>query len=46
LDDFSDLEAIAKHTRKSVQSLPQSVRNIVEPETVPVAINMAVFTLP
>jgi nicotinate phosphoribosyltransferase len=41
-NDFNDLEAIAKYTRKSVQSLPQSVRNIVEPETVPVAINMTV----
>ena len=42
LDDFSDLEAIADRTRKSVQSLPQSVRNITKPETIPVAINMAI----
>ena len=42
LDEFSDLEAIADRTRKSVQSLPQSVRNITKPETIPVAINMAI----
>jgi nicotinate phosphoribosyltransferase len=42
LDEFSDLEAIADRTRKSVQSLPQSVRNITKPETIPVAIDMAI----
>jgi hypothetical protein len=40
LDEFSDLEAIADRTRKSVQALPQSVRNITKPETIPVAIDI------
>ena len=40
LDDFSDLEAISIRTRQSVKSLPQAVRNITKPETIPVAIDI------
>jgi nicotinate phosphoribosyltransferase len=41
LKSLDDLGAIAQRTRHSVQSLPQSVRNIVNPETVPVRVDMA-----
>ena len=40
LDDFSDLEAISIRTRQSVKSLPQAIRNITKPETIPVAIDI------
>ncbi|NUN65991.1 nicotinate phosphoribosyltransferase [Pseudanabaena biceps] len=39
LKSLDDLDAIAKRTRQSVKSLPQAVRNIAKPETVPVAIS-------
>lgn len=38
LKPLDDLEAIAKRTRKSVQSLPQTVRNITSLTTIPVTI--------
>jgi nicotinate phosphoribosyltransferase len=34
------LDAIAKRTRNSVQSLPQAVRNIAAPETISVLVDM------
>ncbi|WP_055077551.1 nicotinate phosphoribosyltransferase [Pseudanabaena sp. 'Roaring Creek'] len=40
LKSLDDLDAIAKRTRNSVQSLPQAVRNIPNPETVPVKVDM------
>ncbi|MBD2189059.1 nicotinate phosphoribosyltransferase [Pseudanabaena mucicola] len=40
LKSLEDLTAIAKRTRNSVQSLPQAVRNITEPETIPVKVDM------
>jgi nicotinate phosphoribosyltransferase len=39
---LDDLDAIAKRTRNSVKSLPQAVRSIAEPETIPVAIDMLI----
>jgi nicotinate phosphoribosyltransferase len=42
LKSLDDLDAIAKRTRQSVKSLPQEVRNIAEPETIPVAIDMLI----
>jgi nicotinate phosphoribosyltransferase len=41
LKSLDDLNAIAKRTRNSVKSLPQSVRNITKPETVKVTIDVA-----
>ncbi len=41
LKPLDDLDAIAKRTRNSVQSLPQAVRNIANPETVLVKVDMA-----
>lgn len=38
---LDDLDAIAKRTRQSVQSLPQAVRDFAEPETIPVVVDMA-----
>ena len=40
LKPLDDLDAIAQRTRNSVQSLPQSVRNIVNPETIPMSVDM------
>ena len=40
LKPLDDLEAIAKRTRNSVQSLPQTVRDIAKPETIPILIDM------
>ena len=40
LKPLDDLEAIAKRTRNSVQSLPQAVRDIAKPETIPILIDM------
>jgi nicotinate phosphoribosyltransferase len=40
LKSLDDINAIAKRTRNSVKSLPQSVRSISEPETVKVAIDV------
>ena len=40
LKPLDDLEAIAKRTRNSVQSLPQTVRDITKPETIPILIDM------
>ncbi len=40
LKSLDDLDAIAQRTHKSVQSLPQKVRNIANPETVPVKVDM------
>ena len=42
LKSLDDLDAIAKRTRQSVKSLPQAVRNVTNPETVPVAIDMLI----
>ncbi len=42
LKSLDNLEAIAKRTRQSVKSLPQAVRNITNPETIPVAIDMLI----
>jgi nicotinate phosphoribosyltransferase len=41
LKSLDDLGAIAKRTRNSVQSLPQAVRNIANPATVLVKVDMA-----
>ncbi|ELS30881.1 MULTISPECIES: nicotinate phosphoribosyltransferase [Pseudanabaena] len=41
LKSLDDLDAIAQRTRNSVQSLPQEVRNIANPETVSVKVDMA-----
>jgi len=41
LKPLDDLDAIAQRTRKSVQSLPQAVRNITNPDTVLVKVDMA-----
>jgi len=40
LKSLDDLDAIAKRTRNSVQSLPQAVRNIAAPETISVLVDM------
>lgn len=40
LRSLDDVDAIAKRTRNSVQSLPHAVRNIANPETVPVKVDM------
>ena len=40
LKPLDNLEAIAKRTRNSVQSLPQTVRDIAKPETIPILIDM------
>ncbi|BBC26286.1 nicotinate phosphoribosyltransferase [Pseudanabaena sp. ABRG5-3] len=40
LKPLDDLDAIAKRTRNSVQSLPQAVRNIANPATVLVKVDM------
>ncbi|TYQ23737.1 nicotinate phosphoribosyltransferase [Pseudanabaena sp. UWO310] len=40
LRSLDDVDAIAKRTRNSVQSLPHAVRNIPNPETVPVKVDM------
>jgi len=40
LKPLDDLDAIAQRTRNSVQSLPQSVRNIANPETIPMSVDM------
>ena len=40
LKPLDDLEAIAKRTHNSVQSLPQAVRDIAKPETIPILIDM------
>ncbi len=42
LKSLDDLDAIAQCTRNSVQSLPESVRNITEPETINVVVDMLV----
>lgn len=42
LKSLDDLDAIAKRTRQSVKSLPQAVRNIAEPETIPMVIDMLI----
>ncbi|MBD2178981.1 nicotinate phosphoribosyltransferase [Pseudanabaena sp. FACHB-1998] len=39
LKSLDDLDAIAQRTRNSVKSLPQEVRSIANPETIPVAIS-------
>jgi len=40
LKPLDDLDAIAQRTRNSVQSLPQSVRNIANPETIPMSVDI------
>lgn len=41
LKTLDNLEAIAQRTRKSVQSLPSTVRNIANPATIPVKVDIA-----
>jgi nicotinate phosphoribosyltransferase len=41
LKPLDDLDAIAQRTRNSVQSLPQAVRHIANPETINVLVDMA-----
>ncbi|MFN5755073.1 MAG: nicotinate phosphoribosyltransferase, partial [Pseudanabaena sp.] len=41
LKPLDDLDAIAKRTRKSVQSLPSAVRNIPNLATIPVKVDIA-----
>jgi nicotinate phosphoribosyltransferase len=40
LKSLDDLEAIARRTRNSVKSLPEDVRNITAPKTIPILIAM------
>jgi nicotinate phosphoribosyltransferase len=41
LKSLDDLDAISKHTRNSVQSLPQASRNIRNPEAMAVIVDIA-----
>ncbi|PZU99300.1 MAG: nicotinate phosphoribosyltransferase [Pseudanabaena sp.] len=41
LKPLDDLDAIAERTRSSVESLPQAVRHIASPETIPMVVDIA-----